>query len=251
MYKSQFVLLTKRRFLPLFITQFLGAFNDNVFKQALIIFITFKMAADAEFNVQFLSTFLAFLMIVPMVFLSGTAGNISDKYEKSSLIRKIKAAEVLLMLMAAVGFYFQQIYLLMILLLLMGTQSTFFGPIKYSILPSHLSQDELLGGNGLIQTGTFLSILLGSLLGVLIYIFNNGHLWAAMIILGVALTGFLASLFIPPCPPSAPELSVSFNIAKDTINTLKLINLKLKQIRFFKCRKQEFRHRHPQGRIES
>lgn len=222
MYKNQFALMTKRRFLPLFITQFLGAFNDNVFKQSLIIFITFKMASDVDFNVQFLSTFVAFLIIVPMALLSGTAGVVADKYEKSGLIRKIKAIEVLLMASSAAAFYFQNIYILMALLFFMGTQSTFFGPLKYSILPTHLKKDELLGGNGLIQTGTFLSILFGSLLGVMIFILDQGHLWASGIILCVALAGFLSSLFIPESKPSASSLKVSRNFLKDTYQTVQL-----------------------------
>src|SRR3990167_7650873 len=138
MQSSQFDLLKTRRFLPLFITQFLGAFNDNVFKNALMILITYRIGELAGLNSQSLVALAAGIFIFPFFLFSATAGQLADKYEKSRLITIIKFVEIVLMVLAAIGFYFQSVFLLMTVLFALGTQATFFGPLKYAILPDHL-----------------------------------------------------------------------------------------------------------------
>ena len=157
MYESQFHLLKTRRFLPLFLTQFLGAFNDNLFKNALVILITYVIAERAGMNPQILVTLAAGIFILPFFLFSATAGQLADKYDKSRLIRVIKLVEIFLMIGAAVGFFLNSPYVLMFILFLMGAQSAFFGPLKYGILPDQLQQDELISGNGLIEAGTFVA----------------------------------------------------------------------------------------------
>ena len=165
MIHNQFDLLKTRRFLPLFITQFLGAFNDNVYKNALVILITYVTAEKAALNPQIMVTLAAGIFILPFFLFSATAGQLADKYEKVFLIRIIKLVEILLMIGATIGFMMESVGFLMTVLFLMGTQSTFFGPIKYGILPEKIEQDELIGGNGLIEAGTFVSILIGTIWG--------------------------------------------------------------------------------------
>ena len=165
---SQFGLLRQRRFLPYFITQILGAFNDNVYKNAMVALIAFTgIAASADSAAQstLLINLAAGLFILPFFLFSAIAGDVADKYEKSFLIRGIKLAEIVVMLIGVVGFASGSLPLQFLVLFLMGIQSTFFGPIKYGILPQHLSQKELVGGNGLVELGTFLAILLGTIVG--------------------------------------------------------------------------------------
>ncbi len=214
--KNQFTLLTKQRFLPLFVTQFLGAFNDNLFKNALVVLITYFLADQLSVKPQILVALTGCLLILPMFLFSAQAGSIADKFEKAKLIRIIKVAEVILMLIGAVGFMLQNVTILMTVLFLLGAQATFFGPIKYSILPQHLANDELVAGNGLIETGTFLAILLGNILGVIFIALPNGlAIISAMIILMAAL-GYLSSCFVPRAPAPVPELKLSFNLFKET-----------------------------------
>ena len=156
-------LLRQRRFGPFFGTQALGAFNDNVFKNALIILITYQGVALLGMKTTELVNFAAGIFILPFFLFSSTAGQIADKFEKSALMRKIKALEIIIMLGASLAFWLQSPALLLGVLFLMGTQSTFFGPIKYSILPQHLKTHELVKGNGLISMATFLAILIGTL----------------------------------------------------------------------------------------
>ena len=156
MRRTQFHLLRSRRFAPLFVTQFLGAMNDNLFKNALIVLIIFRIAEPAGLNGQVLVTAAAGIFILPFFLFSATAGQLADKFEKSTMIRWIKTAEVVIMGLGAASFWFADVYLMIFVLFLMGVQSAFFGPLKYSILPDHLSQDELIGGNAFIEAGTFL-----------------------------------------------------------------------------------------------
>ena len=144
---SQFSLLWQKRFGPFFLTQFFGAFNDNVFKYALIIIITFSDSLVPKENVDTLTNLSAALFILPFFLFSAISGQIVDKYEKSSCIRWVKAFEIVIMLAAAAAFYFDAIYSLIAILFVMGTQSTIFGPAKYSYIPQHLSEDELIAGN--------------------------------------------------------------------------------------------------------
>ena len=166
---NQFDLLKTKRFLPFFCTQFLGAFNDNVFKQSLIILLAFNAASMTTLSPSILANLCAGLFILPFFLFSATAGQLADKYEKTLLIKIIKACEVGIMLIAAIGFHFQQLPLLLIALFLMGVHSSAFGPIKYAILPQTLTKNELVGGNALVETGTSLAILIGSMLGAVSY----------------------------------------------------------------------------------
>jgi len=216
MLHNQFDLLKTRRFLPLFITQFLGAFNDNVFKNALVILITYVTAEKAGFNPQIMITLAAGIFILPFFLFSATAGQLADKYEKVFLIRIIKLVEILLMIGATVGFMMDSVGFLMTVLFLMGTQSTFFGPIKYGILPEKIKQDELIGGNGLIEAGTFVSILVGTILGSLLVLTESGVLLISAMIIGVAILGWVSSFYIPEGKPASPELKVDYNFIKET-----------------------------------
>ena len=213
---SPLSLLTTRRFLPLFCTQFLGAFNDNVFKNALVILITYIAAEQTGVNAQVLVTMAAGLFILPFFLFSATAGQLADKYEKSRLIRMTKVMEIVLMSVAGIGFYLHHIWMLMVVLFMVGTQATLFGPLKYSVLPDHLEENELISGNAMVEAGTFLAILLGTILGGLLILADGGVAYVAAIILGLALLGWLASWYIPSAAPSAPNLHVSWNIAAET-----------------------------------
>ena len=150
---SQFQLLKQRRFLPFFLTQFFGAFNDNVFKNALVIMIAFRVVEE---QVDVLTNLAFGLFILPFFLFSAFGGQVADKYEKSLLIRRVKMGEIIIMLMATLGFYLNSIPLLIFVLFLMGSQSTLFGPVKYGYLPEKLSNHELMGGNGLIESAELL-----------------------------------------------------------------------------------------------
>ncbi len=214
---SQFSLLRRRRFGPFFLTQFLGAFNDNVFKNALIILIAFEGARDAGASTDTLVNLSAGLFILPFFLFSASAGQIADKYEKSALIRRIKLAEIAIMLAAAAGLVLGADLFLIAVLFLMGTQSAFFGPIKYAILPQHLRESELVGGNGMVEMGTFAAILLGTLFGgVLIAIPGSGRYWIAAVLVALAIAGWLASRGIPRAAALAPDLDLRWNVAAET-----------------------------------
>ncbi|MCB1920946.1 MAG: MFS transporter [Candidatus Competibacteraceae bacterium] len=218
---NEFTLLKERRFLPFFMTQFLGAFNDNVFKNALIILIAFQAADPAQANV--LVNASAGLFVLPFFLFSATAGQLADKYEKSRLMRWIKLLEILIMLGAAAAFILDSVPLLIGLLFLMGAQSTLFGPVKYSILPQHLKPEELVGGNGWVEMGTFLAILIGTLLGgVLIAIQDNGLWLVASAVVILAILGFFSSLFIPCAEPDAPDLRINWNPFTETWRTINI-----------------------------
>lgn len=162
---NQFSLFKKRFFSSYFVTQALGALNDNVYKSALLIFIAYQASAELNLNSDMLNNIAAGLFILPFFLFSATAGQIAEKFEKSALIRKIKLLEITIMICAVIGFYLNNIWFLLLVLFLMGFQSSLFGPIKYSILPQHLDDSELLGGNGLVEMGTFLSIIIGTVIG--------------------------------------------------------------------------------------
>src|SRR5207344_3460142 len=194
---NQFQLLRERRFLPFFLTQSLGAFNDNVFRNATVVLITSLMGLTLE--QQSLYTNLApALFILPFFFFSATAGQLAEKYEKTRIIRAVKLFEIVVMAIAAWGFYGHHASLLLVVLFLMGLHSTVFGPIKYSILPQSLRPEELTGGNGLVETGTAMSILLGMMLGGgLMGVAAKGPLLASLAVLAIALIGYVASRQIP------------------------------------------------------
>lgn len=217
---TQLDLLKTRRFLPLFITQFLGAFNDNTFKNALVILITYRLAALVGWNSQILVTMAAGIFILPFFIFSATAGQLADKFEKSKLISIIKFIEIILMMIAALGFYLQSVSLLMIVLFSLGTHATFFGPLKYAILPDNLHENELIAGNGIIEAGTFLSILLGTIFGGLLILHPQGELIISTIVLLVALGGWLASLLIPKTHNYNLTLKVNYNFIQETVRLI-------------------------------
>jgi acyl-[acyl-carrier-protein]-phospholipid O-acyltransferase/long-chain-fatty-acid--[acyl-carrier-protein] ligase len=209
-------IMRSRRFLPLFVTQFLGALNDNVFKNALVILVTFRLAAEQGVDAQLTATIAAGLFILPFFLFSATAGRFADKFEKSKLIVAIKSAEIAIMALAVVGFAIANLTLLMIVLFLMGVHSTFFGPLKYGILPAHLKSHELLSGNALIEAGTFLAILIGTIAGGVLILTGHGVVAVSILVLAVASLGLAASLFIPRAEPADRTLKLGFNIAADT-----------------------------------
>ena len=216
MIETQFSLLAKRRFLPLFLTQFLGAFNDNLFKSALVILITFRLAETYNVNAQIMITAVAGLFILPFFLFSSLAGQIADKYEKSFLIRIIKLVEIILRCLTAAAYETMHLWWLIFLLFCMGTQSTFFGPLKFSILPQLLNDDELVAGNGLVNAGTNIAILTGTLCGGLFILSPLGRHYISAGVVGVAVAGYAASRFIPTAEPSSPGLRIDRNLFRST-----------------------------------
>ena len=212
-------LLKRRRFLPFFLTQLLGAFNDNLYKNGLTIFIAFQAVNMTQGSSNTLVNVAAGLFILPFFLFSPIAGQLADKFEKSMLIRRIKLLEVFVMLLGALAFYLQDTWLLIAILFLMGTQSSLFGPVKYSLLPQALEPEELIGGNAMVEFGTFLAILLGLIAGVFIIGISTTALGIAVV--SVALVGYLTSRSIPTLAAAAPELQISFNIFSQTFNILR------------------------------
>lgn len=221
--RGQFYLLAEKRFLPFFITQFLGAFNDNVFKNALIILIAFQGAQFSETNPNVLINLSAGLFVLPFFLFSATAGQWIEKNEKSRSIRRIKLLEVFIMLCAAYAFVAGELYWLIALLFLMGTQSSFFGPAKYSYIPQHLSATELVAGNALVQSGTFVAILLGTMLGGILIAGEAGREQVALVVVVLALLGYIASLLVPNTPSLQPELKINWNPLSETWRNIRFI----------------------------
>ena len=219
--QNQVHLLKSKRFLPLFITQFLGAFNDNVFKNAFLIWFTFDVAQKLNMNAQIMVTIASGLFILPFFLFSAIAGQLADKYEKSKLVQIIKIAEILIMGFSFIGFYFENIHLLLTLMFLMGVHSTFFGPIKYSLLPEHLKDSDLVSGNALIEGGTFLAILLGTIIGGITIRIENGIEIISIAVVSFAIIGWLSSRFIPKAPVGDQNLKISFNILLQTWKIIK------------------------------
>lgn len=219
---NEFALLSTKRFMPLFVTQFLGALNDNVFKNTLIILITYQVAHLAGLNSQGLVALAAGLFILPFLLFSATAGSLADHYEKSRLITIIKFIEIILMGTAASGFYSQNIYLLMFVLFGLGTHAAFFGPLKYSILPELLNEKELIAGNGFIEAGTFFSILLGTILSGVLIGHEYGRYIISIMVIAIAILGWISSFFIPNTKTmNEKTFSIHLNIYKETISLLK------------------------------
>ncbi|RMQ49466.1 Acyltransferase protein [Pseudomonas cichorii] len=218
--QSQFSLLGKRRFLPFFITQSLGAFNDNIFKQSLILAILYKLSIDGDRSIYV--NLCALLFILPFFLFSALAGQFGEKYPKDALIRLIKLAEIGIMTVGAAGFIFNHLWMMLLALFAMGTHSALFGPVKYSILPQHLREHELVGGNGLVEMGTFLAILAGTIgAGIMMSSSHYAFVVSAAIIL-VACLGFVASYGIPKAPAASPEMRLNWNIFTQSWATLRM-----------------------------
>lgn len=220
MQENQFHLFKTKRFAPLFITQFLGAFNDNVFKTALVMLVTYNVGIRAGYDVAQLVNLAAGIFILPFFLFSAVAGHYADKLEKSAMIRRIKLIEIGLMILGSLGYFMGNLYMLLTVLFLMGTQSAFFGPIKYGILPDHLREEELIGGNGLIEMGTFLAILLGTILGGSLILTDNGVLVISAIVLAVSICGYIACRNIPLAPGASPDLKMNYNFIGESLNIL-------------------------------
>ena len=218
---SQFSLLTQRRFGPFFWTQFLGAFNDNLFKTALIVVLTYDALAWTSLAPSLLNNLIAGLFILPYVVFSATAGQVADKVEKGALARWVKAFEIGIMAVAALGWLTHTLWLLIAAVVGMGVHSTVFGPVKYAYLPQHLKTDELIGGNGVIEMGTFVGILLGEVMGaVLAGQGEAGIHWTVVGTLATAVLGLAASWRIPASPAPAPTLKISANFIAESVRNL-------------------------------
>ena len=215
-------LLSTRRFLPMFMTQFLGALNDNVYKQALLLVITYGWINQQSANVSTLNNLAALLFILPYFIFSATAGQIADKYERARLVRGIKILEIIIMLIGSAGFLLGHLWLLLLALFLMGTHSTFFGPIKYAILPEILKPNELMSGNALFQSGTSMAILIGMILGGAVISASDGNLlWISLTIVTIAILGYLSSRFILKQNVTTPDLEIDWNFFRTSFQTLK------------------------------
>lgn len=207
-------LLGKRRFLPLFVTQFLGAFNDNLFKNALVFFVTYYVYNSVEAETSF-SALATGIFILPFFLFSALAGQLADGHDKARIMRIIKWAEIGIMIVGAIGIFTSTVWIMLVALFAMGVHSTFFGPIKYAVLPQHLAKDEVLGGTGLVEAGTYIAILMGTIAGGLL----DAH-HAAFAVLGVAVLGMLSARAIPPAPPLV-HIDLDWNVLRSSINLVR------------------------------
>ncbi|MFW9615656.1 MFS transporter [Aquabacterium sp.] len=220
--RGQFALLSQKRFAPFFLTQFLGAANDNLLKFAFTVLVTYQLQVS-WLPAKLAGLVIGALFILPFVLLSATAGQWADKYDKAKVMQAVKGLEIVIMVLATVGFWMQWIPLLLGCVFLMGLHSTLFGPVKYAYLPQHLSERELTGGNGLVEMGTFVAILLGNVGGgLLMSVPGTGVHWVAGVCLAVAVLGWLVARGIPASPSSDPTLKLNWNPATETWRNLKL-----------------------------
>ena len=206
-------LLRARRFLPLFATQFLGAFNDSLFKQAVVLFVTYQLYSNPAKEFQF-SAIAQGLFILPFFLFSALSGQLADDHDKARLIRIIKLAEIVIMLVGGAGIILANTVLMLAAVFAMGVHSTFFGPIKYAILPQHLRSDEVLGGTGLVEAGTYIAILVGTILAGVLAAKPDV---AALAVVGFAGLGYLAGRQVPPAPPAAERLPITWHIVHASI----------------------------------
>lgn len=221
--RNQFQLLCLKRFVPYFGTQFMGALNDNVFKTALLVLISMTFANEYPDKANVLNNIAAAAFIFPFFLFAATAGQLADKFPKYRLIQIIKLAEVGIALLIGVGFYLNHFPFLLFVLFLLGTQAAFFSPVKYSILPQYLTNEELTGGNGLVQMGTFVAILMGTILGGLLVSHARwGELFIFIATFTFALIGLCFSLLIPPAvyPSQARDLKINWEPFSQTWRTL-------------------------------
>lgn len=216
---NNFSFISTRRFAPLFITQFLGALNDNLLKIAIIVLITYHHLGEGTLDAEQLLNISALVFILPFFLFSATSGRISTKFNKAKIARWVKISELIIMLIAAIGFFSHSIVILLSTLFLMGTHSTFFGPVKYAILPEYLKSNELVAGNGIIEMGTFLAILFGQMLGTSMA--SSGAPLMVTITLVIAFLGWLSSQFMPNVAPQNPDTKIELNIIYSTMDILK------------------------------
>ncbi len=218
---SPFALLARRRFLPLFVTQFLGAFNGNLFKNATVVLILYRLGGDQAAGGKVLATVALALFVLPFFLFSAAAGQLADRFDKARVIRASKLLELAAALIAAAALAIGAPWMLLAALFLLGAQAALFGPLKYGILPDLLAENELLGANGLVEAGTFIAILAGTIMGALTILEKNGILIVQSTVVAAALAGWIASLAIPPTRASAPDLSVDWNFAGQTCRLLR------------------------------
>lgn len=212
-------LLRTKRFLPLFITQLLGAFNDNLFKFAMVILVIYQIYNDPALEFQF-SALASGLFILPFFIFSAIAGQLADNYDKATISRFVKTLEIVIALIGGAGLILHNIPLMLLALTLLGVQSTFFGPIKYAILPQHLEKQEVLGGTGLVEAGTYIAILAGTILGGIIVDLVNEQAAAAFVLL-VAITGWVSARYIPSAPPQKTVEKIDFNFVRSSYRLVK------------------------------
>jgi acyl-[acyl-carrier-protein]-phospholipid O-acyltransferase/long-chain-fatty-acid--[acyl-carrier-protein] ligase len=216
---SQFALLKTRRFLPLFVTQAMSAFNDNVFRFALsILFITTLGTEQGGV----LNTISAALFILPFFLFSAFAGQLSDKFDKAFVARRVRFAEIFIVALSAYSLFSGHVHLQQFCVFLAGCQAAFFGPIKYGILPQHLTKDELLGGNGMVEMATFIAILLGTIFGSIVINTEGGHMWVAAVMVGIGIVSYFTALQIPAAPSAQPDLKLNWNIFGETWNVIRM-----------------------------
>ena len=234
--QTSMALLGKRRFLPLFVTQFLNAFNDNFFKMAMVMLITYSILQGGEAEEAYYNALAGGIFILPFFLLSAISGQLADSGDKTRIIRLVKTAEIFIMIVGAAGIWLHNIPLMFLALFAMGVHSTFFGPIKYGILPQHLKDDEVLGGTGLVEAGTYIAILSGTIVGGIL----DPKISAVAVIL-VALIGRVTAQFVPAAPPEddAPTGKIDWNIfrsswrlVRDTMHVPRLF-LAIMAISFF------------------
>jgi MFS family permease len=204
-------LLGRRRFLPIFVTQFLGAFNDNLFKTSMVLFATYQVYSDPKVETQF-NAVATGLFILPFFLLSAFSGQLADTRDKAKIVRIVKTAEIAIMIVGGAGLLLPSIPLMLAAVLAMGVHSTFFGPIKYAILPQHLHRDEVLGGTGLVEAGTYIAILAGTILAG----FVTPQQATAGVLL-VALLGWFAGRQVPPAPPVHEEHVVDWHVIRASV----------------------------------
>jgi 1-acyl-sn-glycerol-3-phosphate acyltransferase len=218
---NQFSLLKQRRFAPFFWTQFLGAFNDNLFKTALVVIITFDALRWTSMEPSLITNLIPGLFILPYVLFSATAGQLADKFEKAGLTRFVKWLEVGIMCVAALGWVTHHLWLLIAAVVGMGVHSTLFGPVKYAYLPQQLKPEELIGGNGVTEMGTFVGILMGEVLGAVLVVQQpHGLLYEAAATVLVAALGLAAAYRIPHSPAPAPDLKISWNFVSESVRNI-------------------------------
>ncbi len=212
---NQFLLLKHRRFLPMFVTQFLGAFNDNLYKTALSVLVAYAVWAIGGWRPEIVVSLAAALFILPFILFAPLAGQVADKFFKNRVMQTIKIIEILIVLAAAAGIWFQSVPLLLAVLFAFGTHSAFFSPCKFAILPQHLPDSELIAGNALVNTGTYLAILLGNILGGLLAFEGAGITAVCVLLLIGAVVGLVSSFYIPSAPPPSPDLKFTFNTLQE------------------------------------
>ncbi len=214
-------LLRTRRFAPLFWTQLLGAFNDNLFKSALVMTLTFGSLRSSNLDIDALVNATTVLLVLPFFLFSATAGQLADRIDKARLVKLLKLSELLVMMLALGGFVRGSLAMLFGALFLMGTQSAFFGPVKYAILPQHLDETELVGGNALVEAGTFIAILTGTILGAVLVALPAGTWIVGAVLVLVSLAGVITGRQVPSAPPRS-QVELDLHLPRATLSTLRI-----------------------------